>query len=253
MSRNRPGDLLRKLHWSVLKRIYRLRPRFAVYRRLGSRWLLDNRNWVDQQLIIRRPYEVAQLARCRDLADRHRISHFFDIGANFGLYSVLLSGASSIEAVEAFEPLPRNVHQLSANLYLNELDDRVTIHSLALSDQDARMELFVDGHSTGVSTLNPEGMARDAAAYDSRIGVQTRALDSLTRLRDTAVLVKIDVEGAELQVLEGMQAFLAGNRVWLQIETTPDTIDKVETFMRKAGYTGAGRIGADSYYSREPA
>lgn len=242
---------MRKFHWSLLKRLYRLRPRYAVYRRLERRWLLDNRNWVDQQLIIRRPYEVAQLTRCRELLEQQGITHFFDIGANFGLYSVLLSGSPSVRVIEAFEPLPRNVNQLSANLYLNGLDTTVTVHSLALSDGEARMALFVDGHSTGVSTINPEGVARDTAAYDSSIEVQTRTLDSLTTLRDTNVLVKVDVEGAEVQVLQGMQGFLAANRVWLQIETTPETIEPVRLLMQQAGYSQLGRIGADSYYGKD--
>ena len=83
---------MRKLHWSVLKRLYRLRRRFGVYSRLDRRWLLDNRNWVDQQLIIRRPYESVQIARCRQFIRDSQLEYFFDIGANFGLYSVLLSG-----------------------------------------------------------------------------------------------------------------------------------------------------------------
>jgi len=87
---------VRKLHWSILKRLYRLRPRFAVYQRLERRWLLDNRNWIDQQLIIRRPYEVAQIARCRALIREHRLQSFFDIGANFGLYSVLLARETGV-------------------------------------------------------------------------------------------------------------------------------------------------------------
>lgn len=247
------GWLLRKLHWSLLKRIYRVRPRFAVYHRLGRRWLLDNRNWVDQQLIIRRPYEAAQLGYCRDLLSRCPITHFFDIGANFGLYSVLLADTPTLESIQAFEPLPRNLNQLAANLYLNGLDSRVTTHALALSDREARMELFVDAHSTGVSTLNPNGVTREASAYDQHIEVSTRTLDSLSDLRDTAILAKIDVEGAELQVLEGMRSFLEGNRVWLQIETMPETADKVATFMRRRGYTQLYRIGADSYYARGPA
>jgi len=227
-----------------------LRPRFAVYPRLDRRWLLDNRNWVDQQLIIRRPYEVEQLARCRDLLQQHAITHFFDIGANFGLYSVLLSDSSSLTCIEAFEPLPRNVHQLGANLYLNGLDQKVQIHQLALSDREAIMELHVDAGSTGVSTLRPEGMARDTSVYKSSVQVQTRTLDSMTDLRDTAIFMKVDVEGAELQVLAGMRGVLESNRVTMQIETTPETHGPVADFMRELGYRFLGEIGSDSYYGR---
>ncbi len=236
-----------------MKRIYRLLPRYTVYARLERRWLLDNRNWVDQQLIIRKPYEVAQIEKCRQLVEQHRITRFLDIGANFGLYSVLLSDCPSIEAIDAFEPLPRNVNQLAANLYLNGLDAKVSVHAFALGENAARAELFVDSNSTGVSTINPEAVARERSAYGARVEVQVRALDTLFDIRDEAVLVKIDVEAAELEVLTGMRQFLSANRVWLQIETTEETRQKVDEYMQQLDYSSFGRIGADSYYGRRPA
>lgn len=241
---------MRKLHWSLLKRLYRLGPRFAVYRRLGKRWLLDNRNWVDQQVIIRRPYEVAQLARCQELVSQNRITHFFDIGANFGLYSVLLAGVPHLESILAFEPLPRNADQLAANLYLNGLDELVTVHRIALSDQDTWMDLFVDAGSTGVSTLDPGRLERDSSVYDARVRVMTRTLDGMSDLEGARVLLKIDVEGAELAVLNGMRAFLSANQVWMQIETMPGTRSEVARFMNEAGYRVFGETGADIYFSR---
>ncbi len=240
---------MRKLHWSLLKRLYRLGGRFGVHARLGRRWLLDNRNWVDQQLLIRRPYEVAQIARCRQLIREHRLTHFFDIGANFGLYSVLLSDEPSLTEMHAFEPLPRNAHQLAANLYLNGLDNRVRLHQLALSDRAGEVELFVDPHSTGVSTLMSAETRSRQEAYRERVRVQTRAFDELFGLRGARALVKMDVEGAELLALAGMRAFFADNGVVLQVETTPRTQAQVTDFMVAAGYRALGRLDADAYYA----
>lgn len=240
---------MRKLHWSLLKRLYRLGGRFGVHARLGRRWLLDNRNWIDQQLLIRRPYEVAQIARCRQLIRDNRITHFFDIGANFGLYSVLLSEETGLTAMHAFEPLPRNAHQFAANLYLNGLDDRVRLHELALSDQAGEVELFVDPHSTGVSTLMSARSRSRQGVYRTSIRVQTRPFDDLFNLSGIRALVKMDVEGAELMALTGMKRFLASNGVALQVETMPQTTDQVESFMADAGYRALGRLGADAYYA----
>lgn len=240
---------MRKLHWSLLKRLYRLGGRFGVHARLGRQWLLDNRNWIDQQLLIRRPYEVEQLARCRQLIREHRLNHFFDIGANFGLYSVLLSDEQELREMHAFEPLPRNAHQFGANLYLNGLDNRVKLHELAISNQDGQMELFVDPHSTGVSTLmTPESRSRQDA-YRTSIRVETRRFDGLFDLNEVRALVKMDVEGAELLALSGMVNFLAHNQVVLQVETMPQTQDQVDAFMLAAGYRALGRLGADAYYT----
>lgn len=244
---------MKKLHWSLLKRIYRLRSRFGVYERIGRRWLLDNRNWIDQQLIIRRPYEVAQLARCRELIRTHGIEAFFDIGANFGLYSVLLSDEALLQQMHAFEPLPRNAHQFGANLYLNGLDNRVTLHACALSDRSGEVELFVDPESTGVSTLLAAAERSRQDAYTTSVRIVSCVFDELFPLSGTRALLKIDVEGAELMTLAGMRAFLAANAVALQIETIDATQGPVDAFMRDIGYRALGRIGSDAYYTNIPA
>ena len=240
---------MRKLHWSLLKRLYLLGGRFGVHGRLGRQWLLDNRNWIDQQLLIRRPYEVEQISRCRQLIREHRITHFFDIGANFGLYSMLLSGEDGLQDVHAFEPLPRNANQFAANLYLNGLDNRVKLHQVALSDQSGEVELFVDPHSTGVSTLMSAQSRSRHEAYRTSIRVNTCTFDKLFALKGIRALVKMDVEGAELMALAGMNLFLANNQVVLQIETMPQTLDQVDAFMLAAGYHAHGRLGADAYYA----
>lgn len=239
---------MKKLHWSVLKRLYRLRSRFGVYRRMHRNWLLDNRNWIDQQLIIRRPYEVRQLARCRQLIRGQGLEYFFDIGANFGLYSVLLSDEPNLSEIHAFEPLPRNVHQFAANLYLNSLDSRVSLHNHALGDRSGQIELFVDPNSTGVSTLLPPASRNRQAAYKAAVQIEVQTFDEVVAFDGIRALVKIDVEGAELMVLSGMSQFLSKNVVMLQVETTAKTVDLVNTFMRQIGYQSLGCLGADCYY-----
>lgn len=240
---------MKKLHWSLLKRLYRLRNRFGVYSRLDRSWLLDNRNWIDQQLLIRRPYEVGQLAHCRRYIRQHQLQYFFDIGANFGLYSVLLSDETNLLHVHAFEPLPRNAHQFGANLYLNGLDDRVTLHRCALSDRGGEVELFVDPASTGVSTLLSAAQRSRQDAYKTSIRVETRVFDEQFSFSGIRALVKIDVEGAELMTLAGMRGFLSKNQVVVQVETTADTREEVEKFFDRSGYRSLERLGPDAYYT----
>lgn len=239
---------MKKLHWSLLKRLYRLRSRFGIYSRLNRKWMLDNRNWVDQQLIIRRPYEVDQLARCRYFIREHHLQYFFDIGANFGLYSMLLADEQDLLHLHAFEPLPRNAHQFGANLYLNGLDNRVSLHNYALSDRSGQIDLFVDPCSTGVSTLLPAEARSRREAYKASIRIESQIFDEAFSFTGISALVKMDVEGAELLVLAGMSQFLSNNHVVLQVETMPQNLGQVDSLMQQAGYRSFGRLGADAYY-----
>ena len=130
----------------------------------------------------------------------------YDVGSNIGLIALVLAlhprGRSTV--VHCFEPEPRNFAQLEGNIRLNGLTDRVFAHRLALSDRAGESELFIRGspgegrHSTvarGGSTASIRVETDCLAAFSGRAG---RPAD----------LVKIDVEGAEGRVLEGMGSLL---------------------------------------------
>ena len=71
-----------------------------------------------------------------------------DIGANVGIYSLLMARQAGAANVHAFECLPANIPKLRANLRLNRLE-AVSVHELALADRDGLVLLHAsDGDST---------------------------------------------------------------------------------------------------------
>lgn len=131
----------------------------------------------------------------------------WDIGANIGVISLLLArhGAGRTARVHAFEPEPRNFRQLSRNLELNSLTDRITPHQLALGDGEGEVELFVRGGPG-------EGRHSIAATKGSTGSIQvpiTRGASFAAAHDAWPTLLKLDVEGAEGQVLAGMEGLLA--------------------------------------------
>ena len=78
-----------------------------------------------------------------------------DIGANVGIYSLLIARHAGPAQVHAFESLPGNIPKLRANLRLNRLD-AVTVHELALADRDGLVQLHSsDGDSTASISPSP--------------------------------------------------------------------------------------------------
>lgn len=127
---------------------------------------------------------------------------FVDIGAHVGYYTVLAARRVSPGGlVFAFEPSPRNYELLLANVWRNELTN-VVCFPWAVSDHMGFLDLFLDERNTGDNRL---------FQGDRGPGVRVRAvaLDTLPSIRPPIDVVKIDVQGAEEAVIEGMKHLLS--------------------------------------------
>src|ERR1035441_3927894 len=119
-----------------------------------------------------------------------------DVGANVGFYSCL--AATRGKQVVAFEPLPRNLAFLHRNLAQNNFTN-VEVYPLALSDEPGVMPLY--GHADTASLI-----AGWASAIDTEhVPVTVTTLDMIIadRFQGVPIIIKLDVEGLELQVLNG--------------------------------------------------
>lgn len=135
---------------------------------------------------------------------------FFDVGANIGLVSLIVAHQPSFRdgVVHGFEPEPRNLDHMRRNIAANGLENRVRAHDVALSKEEGTAELFVRGKAgEGRHSLVSERGSTGA------IQVQLTTMDSFCRAEDALpTVVKIDVEGAEGEVLAGMDGLLKRHR-----------------------------------------
>jgi FkbM family methyltransferase len=130
-----------------------------------------------------------------------------DVGANVGTHTVYLAAICSARVI-AFEPNPEALAVLRENVRLNELQDAVTVVDAGLGAGSARADLIVPD-------ANNLGRCKLAAAAEGALTI--RAYDDLGF--DAAVkLVKIDVEGMELDVLRGMSRLIAAHQPALYVE-----------------------------------
>lgn len=122
---------------------------------------------------------------------------FYDIGANVGFYTLLASRIVGIDGhVYAFEPLPRNIMYLRRHIELNKLQN-VRVFDVAVADY------------TGVTRFEEgERHSMGKIAQNGNFEVSVTMLDSLLAQNEIKPpdLVKIDVEGGELAVLNGAES-----------------------------------------------
>ena len=126
----------------------------------------------------------------------------FDVGANVGLISAALS--KNFEKVYSFEPDPRCHDLFYSNLEAN-CARNVNLHKIGLSSKEGTLA-FNLGTEVGHSTLE----AAHITHLESSISIKSRTLDSFTKeLGISRIdLLKIDVEGHELDVLVGATSLL---------------------------------------------
>ena len=125
-----------------------------------------------------------------------------DVGANLGYYSILMSElVGHAGRVHCFEPNPGMCELLRATLGTNGFASRATVHPVALSEAEKpAINFFIPHNEPKNAHAVPAGFTHPSG---HTIMVPTRKLDSLEFPR--LDFIKIDVEGAELAVLGGLQ------------------------------------------------
>jgi FkbM family methyltransferase len=126
--------------------------------------------------------------------------NFADVGANIGIYTI--AAARRGARVTSYEPNPETAVLLRRNVALNGVSDRVTIHEVAVAA------------TPGTLPFKSEGTLNWAARVDWAGGFDVQA----ATLEGSFDVVKIDVEGYELEVLKGAAPLLADH------ESRPRTI-----------------------------
>jgi len=131
-----------------------------------------------------------------------------DVGANYGYYSLLSAccvGGSG--RVYSFEPNPRTFEVLKKNIEVNCLGSVVQAHQLAVLDSRRQIELHVLRQFQGSSSqFAPELVPEPDTPPEERVRVDGVPLDEI--IGGPVDLIKIDAEGSEPLVLEGMQSVL---------------------------------------------
>ena len=135
---------------------------------------------------------------------------FFDVGANFGQYTVLAAervGATG--RVHSFEPSARMYGELCFNVTLNDLQERCLLNNLALSDKEgsARLSRYEAGAEVYGSLGTQHRATSRIEGYEE---VVTTTLDAYVAQHqiDHVDLIKMDIEGAELLALRGGERLL---------------------------------------------
>jgi FkbM family methyltransferase len=162
----------------------------------------------------------------------------WDIGANLGLFAFPAALKARSGRVYAFEPDVDLAANLARGLRLpRNRGLPVTPLCLAVSDADGIATFEVSKFSRAMNRLAGVGAWNDASIVtQERRSVPTLSIDTLAKSLGPPGVIKIDVEGAELRVLEGGRMTLAAHRPILLIEAPNELSGGLKSFFAAHDY-----------------
>lgn len=139
---------------------------------------------------------------------------FFDIGANMGFYSLALAIENPSLSVISFEPQPSVFQKMQKNIELNGLQQRIRLVNMGLGHQAGELTMYIPKF-TGTGGASFKNLHEDEGeAREIRVPVET--LDTVET--DLVDLIKIDVEGFELNVISGAYGLVTQYRPTIMAE-----------------------------------
>jgi len=208
-------------------------PRFRI--RTGARTLIvRNTSWSTRGLIYWKPdWKTALISHVVS----QRGGTFLDVGANIGQTLVDFLAAPAQGRYIGFEPNHICAQQIDRVIADNDLRGRCSVVPVGLSDATEIIPLYLapgEANDTGATIMAD---LRPNREYATTLIPVYRLDDIADRLGiDEVALIKIDVEGAELQVLHGMTAMLKNSKPWIICEILHrDSQAAEQEYMKKVG------------------
>lgn len=124
----------------------------------------------------------------------------FDVGANMGLWTNFVKKNNKESVIHAFEPVQKTFKCLSDNVSSNK---KIYLHNIALGahTDEALISIFSEDH--GLSSISRKDSFETSKTTSEKIHIET--VDSFCKAQNinSIDMLKIDVEGYELEVLKG--------------------------------------------------
>lgn len=224
--------------------------RYSVEKRQGVMLLLDQASKVDRNLLLKGAWEPESVAHIMSLMKRHagragirRI--FLDIGAHGAFYALLAAKEVPFDRFVIVEADPANVAKIHANLLLNGLAGKADVLHAVASGQSGHVSFNL---TTDSSRSYSGAGAGPASTVSSTLRVPAVVIGDLVEERGVWLVGKIDVEGHELEVLDGMEHLLRNNYGLWQIESLDENVAPLYARMKDLGYVLDRAIGHDHFF-----
>ena len=203
---------------------------------------IDIRESIERKTYFIREYEKKRMDQLHQYSKEINSEILIDVGANIGFYSILSS--DKFKKIYSFEPNVRNFKVLKNNIKRNKLKN-IKILNFGLGENE---EVLMGNSNTKGELFQTSGFA---VSKDNKKGEKAliKKGDDVLGFKNKTLTIKIDVEGFESFVLNGLKRTLVNNWCVLQIEIWKKNNDEVHGFLKSLNYKMICSIDGDTYFS----
>lgn len=150
-----------------------------------------------------------------------------DIGTNIGNHTLFYLLENKASKVYCFEPAQTTFSILEKNIKINNIEKKVSLSNVGVGQKK--------GHAI-ISNYNPHNIGGTTIESDENGEISIIAIDEIT-FPSKIALVKIDVEGFELNVIKGMIKTLKDHKPYITIEIRDKNFHEIHSMLKSIGYT----------------
>lgn len=230
--------ILKRLIPSLTIKILKLFKKNRGYFKIkNSKMFLDFLDPIDRGIILFQEYDKSEFDYLTKQINSFKPNYFLDVGANCGYYSIKIANEYPDIKIFAFEPNQEAYFKFSNTLKIDhQLANKITLYNFGLSNLDTKLKiksLIKHGYAqTGGSSID---RLYTKGTYQEKIE-NFKIADKFLNINNSKIIIKIDVEGHEFKVLEGLKKIIRNNKCIIQIEIYKKNYLKVNNFLTLNGY-----------------
>lgn len=231
--------ILKRLYPSILSSILiYLRKEIFIIKFKKIFLKINIRDPIDKEIFFKNSYEEKQIHFLINNIKDYKKAIFIDIGANKGIYSLLLAKEFRKLKIYGFEPVTVTFNYFVHNIYLNNLKKNIKTFNFGISNTSGNKKMIALKRKNYIQSggysfkINKKKIHKDNIVeyYKTKIG------DQIIKFKKKNLFIKIDVEGYEEKVLKGLNKLMKNNKIFIQIEIFNKSFNLIDELLKKNNF-----------------
>jgi FkbM family methyltransferase len=248
--------ILKRLYPSILSSILILIKKDIFIIKFKKIYIKINiRDPIDKEIFFRNSYEEEQVQFLIDNIKDYKKPIFIDIGANKGIYSLLLAKEFEKLKIYSFEPVTQTFNCFVDNIYLNNLKKNIKKFDFGISNTTGNKKMIALKRKNYIQSGGYSFQIKEKKIHKDNIVeyYKTKIGDRIIKFKKKILFIKIDVEGYEEKVLKGLNKLMSSNKIFIQIEIFNKNLNLIDTLLKKNNFYLIRKIehkhsGSDYFY-----